>query len=264
MNRFDSAFQASDRKLFVPFFTLGDPNREESLGLIRAAVDAGADAVELGFPFSDPITDGPINQRSMKRSLDAGTTYDACVDMVREIRRAYPDLPIGLLLYYNLLFKRGRSAYAELAEVGVDAVVCSDLPLEEAAEHEALLAEHGLGCIQMVAPNTPAERASRLFESSSAFTYVISRFGTTGPSVRFEDNSVQRIRMLRALTDKPIVVGFGVSTPAQVADFWDAGADGVIVGSHFSLLVERNLGDVSVARKEIEDFVRALREPGEV
>ncbi|MEV0674980.1 tryptophan synthase subunit alpha [Actinosynnema sp. NPDC050436] len=261
MNRFDSAFQGSDRKLFVPFFTLGDPNREEGLALVRAAVDAGADAVELGFPFSDPITDGPINQRSMQRSLQAGTTYDACVDMVRELRGDYPDLPIGLLLYYNLLFKRGPGAYAELAEVGVDAVVCSDLPVEEADEHVGLLREHGLGCIQMVAPNTPAERAARLFESSSAFTYVISRFGTTGPSARFEDDSAQRIRSLRGLTDKPMVVGFGVSTRSQVVDFWDAGADGVIVGSHFSLLVERNLDDLGVARKEIEDFVRALRTP---
>jgi tryptophan synthase alpha chain len=261
MNRFDSAFEVSDRKLFVPFFTLGDPNREESLALIRAAVDAGADAVELGFPFSDPITDGPINQRSMRRSLESGTTYGACVDMVRELRAEYPDLPIGLLLYYNLLFKRGRDAYAELAEAGVDAVVCSDLPMEEADEHVGLLREHHLGCIQMVAPNTPPERASRLFEMSSAFTYVISRFGTTGPSVRFEDNSVERVKSLRALTGKPIVVGFGVSTRSQVVDFWNAGADGVIVGSHFSLLVERNLDDLDVARKEIEDFVRALRAP---
>ncbi|GLZ30976.1 tryptophan synthase subunit alpha [Lentzea sp. NBRC 105346] len=261
MNRFDKTFQAADRKMFIPFFTLGDPNREESLALIRAAVDAGADAVELGFPFSDPITDGPINQRSMARSLKAGMTYDGCVEMLRDIREIYPDLPIGLLLYYNLLFKRGRSAYAELADIGVDGVVCSDLPIDESAEHMELLAEHGLGCIQMVAPNTPIDRATRLFDTSSAFTYVISRFGTTGPSAEFEDNSVQRIEMLRSLTDKPIVVGFGVSKHSQVVDFWNAGADGVIVGSHFSLLVERNLDDVSLARKEIEGFVRGLRTP---
>lgn len=258
MNRFDTAFAQSDRKAFIPFFTLGDPNREESMKLIRTAVEAGADAVELGFPFSDPVTDGPINQRSMQRSLASGMTYDSCVGMLREIRALYPDLPIGLLLYYNLLFKRGERAYAELAEIEVDGVVCSDLPLEESAGHAALLAAHGIGCIQMVAPNTPAERAARLIETSSAFTYVISRFGTTGPSARFEDDSLHRLARLRRLSDKPLVVGFGISRKQQVHDFWQAGANGVIVGSHFSLVIERNLDDLNVARKEIEEFVRGV------
>jgi tryptophan synthase alpha chain len=256
MNRFDTVFQRPGQKSFIPFFTLGDPNREESMRLIRTAVDAGADAVELGFPFSDPVTDGPINQRSMRRSLSAGMTYSGCVEMVRELRALYPDLPIGLLLYYNLLFRRGERAYAELAEAGVDAVVCSDLPLEESGRHVELLRDNGIGCIQMIAPNTPAERAARLIDRSSAFTYVISRFGTTGPSVRFAEDSVHRVALLRRLSDKPLVVGFGISSKEQVTDFWNAGADGVIVGSHFSLVVERNLDDLGVARKEIEEFVR--------
>ena len=259
MNRFDKGFQP-DRKLFIPFFTLGDPNREESMRLIRAAVDAGADAVELGFPFSDPVSDGPINQRSMQRSLASGMIFDGCVEMIREIRALYPDLPIGLLLYYNLLFKRGERAYAEFASAGVDAVVCSDLPLEESGRHIELLRAHGIGCIQMIAPNTPTERAARLIEGSSAFTYVISRFGTTGPSnARFEDGSVHRVTRLRKLSEKPLVVGFGISRKEQVAYFWNAGANGVIVGSHFSLLIEQNLDDLDVARQEIEDFVRTVR-----
>jgi tryptophan synthase alpha chain len=259
MNRFDNAFQQPGRKLFIPFLTLGDPNREESMRLIRAAVDAGADALELGFPFSDPVTDGPINQRSMQRSLAAGMTYRGCVELVREIRARYPDLPIGLLLYYNLLFKRGERAYAEFADAGVDAVVCSDLPLEESGRHVELLHAHGIGCIQMIAPNTPSERAVRLIEGSSAFTYVISRFGTTGPTVRFEDDSVHRVARLRTLSDKPLVVGFGISRKEHVTDFWNAGANGVIIGSHFSLLIEQNLHDPGVARKEIEEFVRTVK-----
>ncbi|HCU51594.1 MAG TPA: tryptophan synthase subunit alpha [Micromonosporaceae bacterium] len=259
MNRFDSAFGQSGRKLFIPFFTLGDPSREESMRVIRTAVDAGADAIELGFPFSDPITDGPINQRSMQRSLASGTTFNSCVEMVQEIRKRYLELPIGLLLYYNLLFKRGVQAYTELAEAGVDAVVCSDLPLEESGEHVDLLRAHDLGCIQMIAPNTPMKRAKRLIESSSAFTYVISRFGTTGPSASFADDSVRRLGLLRELSEKPLVVGFGISRKDQVVDFWEAGADGVIVGSHFSLLVERNLADLAVACQEIEGFVRAVK-----
>ena len=259
MNRFDTAFGQSTRKLLIPFFTLGDPDRDGSMRIIRAAVDAGADAVELGFPFSDPITDGPINQRSMQRSLASGMTYQGCVDMVREIRHRYPRLPIGLLLYYNLLFKRGDRAYAELAEAGVDAVVCSDLPMEEAGEHVDLLRANDIGCIQMIAPNTPLKRAERLIEGSSAFTYVISRFGTTGPSASFADDAVRRVGRLRDLSKKPLVVGFGISRKDQVEDFWDAGADGVIVGSHFTLLVERNVDDLARARREIEDFVRSVK-----
>jgi tryptophan synthase alpha chain len=259
MNRFDTAFAKPNQKSFIAFFTLGDPNREESMQLIRTAVDAGADGLELGFPFSDPITDGPINQRSMRRSLSSGMTYDGCVNMLREIRALYPDLAIGLLLYYNLLFRRGERAYAELAEVGVDGAVCSDLPLEESDRHIELLRTHGIGSVQMIAPNTPTERAARLIEASSAFTYVISRFGTTGPSAQFADDSLQRVARLRELSDKPLVVGFGISRKDQVTDFWNAGANGVIVGSHFSLLVEQHLNDPSVARKEIDKFVRTAR-----
>ncbi|MBC6449118.1 tryptophan synthase subunit alpha [Actinokineospora xionganensis] len=259
MNRFDAVFAQPNRKSFIPFFTLGDPTRDESMRLIRAAVDAGADALELGFPFSDPVTDGPINQRSMRRALASGMSYDACVEMVREIRDVYPTLPIGLLLYYNLLFKRGGKAYAELADAGVDAVVCSDLPIEESGEHVDLLGEHQIGCIQMIAPNTPMERAARLIDGSSAFTYVISRFGTTGPSATFGDDAVSRVGRLRDLSEKPLVVGFGIGRRDQVTDFWDAGANGVIVGSHFSLLVEENLADLAVARAKIDDFVRSVR-----
>jgi tryptophan synthase alpha chain len=259
MNRFDVMFEQKDHKYFIPFFTLGDPNREGSISLIRAAVDAGADAVELGFPFSDPTTDGPINQRSMQRALASGMTYDACVSMVREIRLTYPMLPIGLLLYYNLLFKRGDQAYAELAHSGVDAVVCSDLTIEESSQHVSLLHAHGLGCIQMIAPNTPMARASRLIENSTAFTYVISRFGTTGPSERFEEDAVRRVGRLRRLSNKPLVVGFGISRKDQALEFWHAGANGIIVGSYFSLLVEENIENLAIARSKIQSFVSEVR-----
>ncbi|WP_454733151.1 MULTISPECIES: tryptophan synthase subunit alpha [Cupriavidus] len=255
MNRFARLFTRRDRRMFVPFFTLGDPNAIASFDLICAAVDAGADAVELGFPFSDPITDGPVNQRSMRRALAAGTTYATCLDMLQRLRERYPALPIGLLLYYNLLFMRGERAYKELAAIGVDAVVCSDLPFEECATHMWQLADSRIGCIQMVAPNTPVERARKLIDSSSAFTYVISRFGTTGTSASFEQQALARIEHLSKLADKAIVAGFGISTVDQVRDFWAAGANGVIVGSLFSLQIERCLADVPAARQFIEAFV---------
>jgi len=255
VNRFNHLFALPAHRAFIPFFTLGDPNPESSFEMICTAVDAGADAVELGFPFSDPITDGPVNQRSMRRALDAGTKYDTCLDLLRRVRSRYPALPIGLLLYYNLLYMRGERAYGELAEIGVDAVVCSDLPYDESASHMAALARHGLGCIQMVAPNTPLARAKLLLAQSSAFTYVISRFGTTGTSEHFDRAAVERIERLSQSSPQPIVVGFGISKVEQVHDFWRSGARGVIVGSLFSLCIEHNLNELGKARTLVRDFI---------
>jgi tryptophan synthase alpha chain len=259
MNRFDRLFSETRRPAFIPFFTLGDPNPESSLHLIKSAIDSGIDALELGFPFSDPITDGPTNTKSMQRSLRAGTTYNSCVRMVRQIRQDYPDLPIGLLLYYNLLFMRGDAAYRELADIGVDGVVCSDLPLEESALHREQLAANGLGCIQMIAPNTPDARALELFETSSAFTYVISRFGTTGETETFAQSALNRMPSLRRLSNKPAVVGFGISKPEQVAAFWRSGANGVIVGSHFISLIEHNLSNIGFVESTIRSFIQAIQ-----
>ncbi len=259
MNRFDKLFWQTKHRTFIPFFTLGDPNLESNLRLIKSAIDSGVDAVELGFPFSDPITDGPTNQRSMQRSLRSGTTYNSCVRMVKEIRREYPELPIGLLLYYNLLFMRGDCAYRELAEIGVDAVVCSDLPLEESLSHREQLERNGIGCIQMIAPNTPDARAFELFQTSSAFTYVISRFGTTGETEAFERAALNRIPSLRRVSDKPAVIGFGISKPDQVVAFWKSGANGVIVGSHFSSLIEHNLNNLDIVESTIRSFIQAIQ-----
>jgi len=260
MNRFNRLFARPQCRAFIPFFTLGDPNPQDSFDLICAAVDAGADAVELGFPFSDPITDGPVNQRSMRRALDAGAKYDTCLDLLRCIRHRYPDLPIGLLLYYNLLYMRGHDAYQELAKVGIDAVVCSDLPFEESEAHMAQLSAHGLGSIQMVAPNTPLERAKLLLAQSSAFTYVISRFGTTGTSEHFEQDSTERIERLSQASSQPIVVGFGISKVEQVRSFWHSGAQGVIVGSLFSLSIENHLSDLARVESFIREFIGQVRE----
>jgi len=258
-NRFNELFSRPECKAFIPFFTLGDPNPESSYELICKAVDSGADALELGFPFSDPITDGPVNQRSMNRALKAGTTYDTCLQLLRRIRARYPSLPIGLLLYYNLLHMRGDKAYAELADIGVDAVVCSDLPYEESTLHMQSLSQSGLGCIQMIAPNTPVDRAVKLLNHSSAFTYVISRFGTTGTSEHFEDETLKRIASISRMSTHPIVVGFGISKVEQVVDFWQHGANGIIIGSLFSLRIENNLQDLPSVANFIEEFIAEVQ-----
>ncbi len=260
MNRFEQLFSQRSRKAFLPFFTLGDPNPKASLTLIKAVIDAGADALELGIPFSDPVADGPTNQRSMERALKAGVTFDHCLEVLAKLRAYAPTLPIGLLLYYNLIHRRGMDkAHRDLAQAGVDAIVSADLPMEESAEHEASLKKHGIGAIQMVAPNTPDVRAKELFARSSAFTYVLSGFGATGARQSVDPRTIERIKHLRQLTDKPMVVGFGISAPEHVHAIWQAGANGAIVGSKFSSMIEANLNDLTPAQQQIVAFTKKVK-----
>ncbi len=263
MNRFHTLFRDPDARAFIPFFTLGDPDWETSLRIIDSAVQAGADALELGFPFADPISDGPTNQKSMARALRAGSTFDSCTLLVAEVRNRFPELPISLLLYYNLLFCQEREGYRKLAEAGVDAIVISDLPMEESAYHVDCLKSNGLGCVHMVAPNTPRDRARTLFDESDAFTYVISRFGTTGADSRLSDATIEHVTRLRAVTEKPYAVGFGISHPDFVRQIWDTGANGVIVGSHFSSMIEHNPDAPEVAIEGICAFIAEVKSHSE-
>lgn len=260
MNRFQTLFADSGRQAFLPFFTLGDPDLETSLRLIKAAIDAGADALELGIPFSDPVADGPTNQRSMARALQAGMTFDRALEMLAEIRAYAPNVPIGLLLYFNLIYRRSMAqAHQDLHRVGVDAIVSADLPLEESADHEASLCKHGLGAIQMIAPNTPDARAAKLFAQSSAFTYVLSGFGTTGVKATVDPRTLERVRHLRQLSTQPMVVGFGLSKPDHAHQIYQAGANGAIVGSKFSSIIEQNLTDMALAQQQIVQFIQDVK-----
>lgn len=256
MNRFQTLFADKDRRILLPFFTLGDPDPDTSLAIISAAVEAGADALELGIPFSDPIADGPTNQRSMMRALKAGMRFDRALAMLTTLRQRFPELPIGLLVYYNLLHRRGlHKAVADLALAGVDAIVSADCPLEESGPLEAALVHHGMGAIQMIAPNTSDARAVLLFERSSAFTYVLSGFGTTGVKDQLDPRTVARVAHLRQLSEHPMVVGFGISQPEQVKAIWQAGANGAIVGSRFTQIIEQYLDQPEVAQQKIEQFI---------
>ncbi|WHN65784.1 tryptophan synthase subunit alpha [Cysteiniphilum sp. QT6929] len=258
-NQFDKLFKDHDKKVFMPFFTLGDPSFDESLHIISTAIDSGVEAIELGFPFSDPIADGPTNQRSMERALKSGMTFDRCIEMLSIIRQKYPDIAIGLLIYYNLLFKQGESAYQKLSQVGIDGVVCADLPLEESKEHEALLKKYHIGAVQMVAPNSSDERVKQLASRSSAFNYVLSGFGTTGAKSEIAPQTIARIKHVRALIDQPMVVGFGISKPEHVHAVWQAGGNAAIVGSYFTSLIEQHLSDTNVAADQIRQFIKVLK-----
>ncbi|WP_119328779.1 tryptophan synthase subunit alpha [Cysteiniphilum halobium] len=258
-NRFDKLFKDHSKKVLMPFFTLGDPNFDESLYIIDVAIDAGIQAIELGFPFSDPIADGPTNQRSMERALKSGMTFDRCINMLSIIRQKYPNIAIGLLIYYNLLFKQGESAYQKLQSVGIDGVVCADLPLEESKEHEDLLKKYNIGAVQMVAPNSSDERVKQLANHSSAFNYVLSGFGTTGVKSEIAPQTITRIKHVRKLINQPMVVGFGISKPEHVHAVWQAGGNAAIVGSYFTSLIEQHLDDTKLSADKIRQFIKALK-----
>lgn len=255
MQRFDTLFENKQR-IFVPFFTVGDPNFDDSLKMIKATIDAGADCLELGFAFSDPIADGPTNQRSMARALESGVSFDRSLEMVREIRSYSADTPISLLLYYNLLYRRGvDKAMSDLKAVGVDAVVSADMPPEEAGDFEAAANKHGVGIVHIVAPNTPDERAIEIFNRCTAYTYVLSGYGTTGAKADIDPRTLDRVKHLRSLTQKPMIVGFGISKPEHVEAVWNAGAEGAIVGSYLTQLIEKNLENPAAAREAVAQFV---------
>ncbi|MFT6835814.1 MAG: tryptophan synthase alpha chain [Francisellaceae bacterium] len=258
MNRFSHFFNDKNKKAFIPFFTIGDPNLEDSYKIVSASIKAGADAVELGFPFSDPIADGPTNQRSMERALKAGATFEKCNQFLKKLRSEFPDIPIGLLLYYNLLFQQGDAGYHQLSKGGVDCIVSADLPIEEADQNIKSLDEYNIGSVQMIAPNTPDKRALELFAKSNSYTYVLSGFGVTGAKSEVAQATIERVEHIKSLSDKPIVVGFGISKPEHARVIWDAGANGVIVGSYFTSIIEENIDSIQTAINYICDFINQV------
>lgn len=256
MNRFETLFGDGQKRAFIPFWMLGDPDCERSLLIIKALIEAGADALELGIPFSDPLADGPTIQGSAARALAAGCTVQKSIELIARLR-SRSDIPIGLLVYYNLIYRRGVETFCrELADAGADAVLAADLPLEESEPLEVALRDHSVGCVQLVAPNTPPARALQLIQRSTAFTYVVSTFGTTGARVELDRDTEQRVRDLRARTDQPLVVGFGISQPRQAITLHEAGASGVIVGSALVQHLEPHFDDAAALVRNAERFVK--------
>jgi len=251
-----AALRARVEVALVPFFTAGDPDLATTRDLVRAAVAEGADAIELGIPFSDPMADGPVLQRSAARALAAGTTLPRVLELVAELRREMAQ-PIVLFGYYNPLFRYGVERIArDAAAAGADGFLCVDLPPEEAGDLRTAARAVALDVIALLAPTTPPARVRTIARAASGFLYFVSVLGTTGARAELPAELPDLVRRARAITDLPLGVGFGVSRPEQAA--WIAGfADAVIVGSALARLVEE--GDPSGAAGRVATFVAALR-----
>jgi tryptophan synthase alpha chain len=245
---------ARGERALIPFITLGDPDLGASARTITDLVEAGADALELGIPFSDPVADGPVLQAASTRALANGLRLADCLAWLGRVRRAHPDIPIGLLVYANTVVHGGIDGfYARAAAAGVDSVLIADVPLLEGAPFERAAAQAGIAQVFVAPPNASAATLLHLAGRGQGYTYVTSRRGVTGTHDSRGESLALRIDQLRALGAPPPVVGFGIGTPEDVRAACEAGAAGVIVGS---ALVAR-----LAAGEEVSSYVRALKAP---
>jgi tryptophan synthase alpha chain len=240
----------------IPFVFAGDPDLEATRRIVLELEARGADLIELGVPFSDPMADGPANQRAGARALSAGASVAAILGLVSELR-AVTQIPIVLFGYYNPILQYGPERFAaDAARAGADGCLVVDLPPEEAGELRKAVRAHGLDLIYLLAPTTPIERARRIAHSASGFLYYVSVTGVTGTRAELDAELEPRVRELRGITHLPIGVGFGISTAEQagrVASF----AAAVVVGSAFSLLIEANPEHPEIAVGELAGAMKA-------
>ena len=262
MSRLDTTFatlRARGERALVTFFMAGDPSLDVTERLMLEADRRGADVIELGVPFSDPIGDGPVNQRSADRALRAGTSLVRVLETVARVRDRVR-APIVFMAYYNPIFAFGLKAFARTAvEAGVDGVLVLDLPPEEAVDLAAEGGAVGLDIVHMVAPTSTGSRLRLIARRSGGFIYVASRLGVTGERADLPRDLGIQLRSLRMVTTKPICVGFGIAKPAQVATV-GALADGVIVGSAIVRLIEARAGSSSLVQ-DVGDFIAELKAP---
>lgn len=221
------AARDAGRKLLVPYVTGGmDPQWTETL---RAMADAGADAMEVGIPFSDPVMDGPTVQETSSRALARGTTP---ASVLSELKDVDAGIPLVAMTYYNLVFHPGEARFARwLAEAGVSGAIVPDIPLEEAGPWCEAADAEGIETVLLAAPTASDERLARICERSRGFVYGVSLLGITGERASLADTATTIAKRLKAVTDKPVVIGIGISTPEQAVEVCEAGADGVVVAS---------------------------------
>lgn len=256
MSRITETFanlQGTRRKALIPFLVAGDPDVTVTMRAVEALVSSGADLIELGVPFSDPIADGPVNQRAYQRALAAGISLTAVLELAKAIRGRF-SIPVVLLSYYNPILRYGPDAFCrDAAGAGVDGVVIPDLPADEAADLVRPARAHGVDTVFLLAPTSTDRRIGLTVAQSTGFVYCVSLTGVTGVRDTLAAGLDGLVGRIRAQTTLPVCVGFGVSTPEQ-ARAAAAASDGVIVGSALVALLERPDG---VPR--LSELVRAIR-----
>ncbi len=245
----------SNGRGFIPFITAGDPDFETSLAICLKLAELGADVIELGVPFSDPMADGPTIQRSSQRALDNGVTLGNVLKLAAEFRKQ-SDVPLVLFSYFNPILQFGINEFAITAAMsGIDGLLLTDVIEAEAASISSKLAEHNIDLISLVAPTTIDERLAAICANARGFIYAVSRAGVTGARNEMSSSAEELVARVRRFTDLPVAVGFGISTSEQIENVWKY-ADAAVVGSAIVNVVESS--DVDDAVKNVDNFVRSL------
>lgn len=259
MSRLETILARRTAPAFIAFLVGGDPDHHRCIQAAKAVIDAGADILELGMPFSDPVADGPTIQRADERALRGGMTTDLLFDIIREIRE-YSEIPLVLLTYYNIVYRKGMDRfYHEASSAGLDAILIVDMPVEEAEEAVQLAHQVAIDQIFLVSPTTSAERLDQILSKAGGFLYLVSTLGVTGARKELSAEATRLITLVKKRTHLPLAVGFGISTPDHVSQLMKAGADAIIVGSALVDIMEKNLADGQKTCSELTAFIQQMK-----
>lgn len=260
LNRIDRKFKElrkTGKKAFIAFIMAGDPSLGITKKLILELAVSGADIIELGVPFSDPIADGPVIQKAAERGLKSGATLQNAFKLVKTVRKL-TDTPIVFLMYYNLIYHYGLKKFVNSAVAnGIDGIIVPDLPVEESKELRGFAGKQDLSVIHLLAPTSSNGRIKKVSSASTGFIYYVSLTGTTGTRVKLPGKLKSSVKNIKKITKKPICVGFGISTSKQVKEIQKI-ADGAIVGSAIVKVIEKNAGNKDLVTK-VGKFVRTLK-----
>lgn len=262
---FEAKRKSGNREpLFMPYVCCGDPSAGFTMKLVKTLVENGADAIEFGIPFSDPIADGKTIQAASSRALKAGMTPKKAIGVISELRKSGINVPIIAMTYYNIIYANGTESFLKsINEAGADALIVPDVPLEESdALHEKCL-KCGIDLVFLITPNCSDERIKRIAERASGFLYAVAVLGITGERKEVAPEAISLVERAKKLTDLPIAVGFGISKPEHVHRLAAAGADGVIVGSGLVSIYSKYLGenhfDERKALEGVSEFGRLMK-----
>jgi tryptophan synthase alpha chain len=260
MGRISGVFTNRTSPALIGFTVAGDPDLTTSMRIARTLIHAGTDILELGVPFSDPVADGPTIQRAGDRALAAGTTPDTVFAIVRELRQQ-SDVPIVLLTYFNTVFRRGiERFYRDARAAGVDGILIADMPVEESGEVLEAAERNAIDQILLVARTTSDERLRTIAANAGGFLYLVSVLGVTGARSGVPQAAFDLVRRVKAVTDLPVALGFGISTPDQVESCAAHGADGVIVGSAIVDIIERTIRNPDEMEDELAGFIARMKQ----
>ncbi len=264
MSKIENKFKelrSKNEKALIAYIMVGYPNHNSTLSIVRGLVKGGADIIELGFPFSDPLADGPVIQNASTISLNKGTNLDDFFDLIKKIRKE-TDIPLVLMTYTNILYKQGYAKFIFNAKkAGIDGFILPDMSIEESQEYVNAAKKYNADTIFLVSPNTSQNRLKKIAKTTSGFLYLVSMFGTTGMQTLIQQYTINAIKNTKkAVNSKiPIGIGFGVSTPEDVKRFVSTNVDAVIVGSAFLRLIEKT--PTNKLEAKVTSFTKRMKRP---